>query len=203
MIVSLLSVILLSSCTTVRYVNKPELKNPNIGSDRNTKRIIIALDAKQVKDYHTDKCIESIISYIDKSTSIQIIDKIKFTQEVDTAVLQEVICDYNVDGLLLLTDLYIGETILDKVTNSFHTCYKNNKGTRYLDVHLWFNIHTTWEYFDFNNKNTYKFYANNEQSTKIRYKLDQDKNIERDIILQKSKVLIENGLLCSTKLIGY
>ncbi len=186
---------LLFSCIPIRYLQKPISDYPNIELNS---RIIIAKDkVLNTKSLETDMCFEGLVSNIGKG-SIRIIDRINFHEKVDYVILNEIKSRYNVDGLLLLTNIYnsSNEDIIGTWSLACVGCPINYK------VDLFTEVTTYWEYYDFVSGNTYAFMVSIDKDEKTTY---QDKNIEA-YNNYKLKVLEDllyaNGRISSDKLIG-
>jgi len=185
---------LIFSCTQVRYLNKPIDGNPCIGLD---KRILIAKDGNlDNRSFGSDICLDGLLSSLEQK-SINIADCIDFHQKIDYQILNELKSSYNADGLLLLKDLS-DNTFEDINEARGPTCV----GCATFSVDLYNDVISIWEYFDFTTGNTFIFSVIIEREEKTSY---QQKSIESYFNYKhktKTKLLFENGRICSEKLVG-
>jgi len=209
-------VILLSfigiSCKTNYYLSNPIKSIPNIGLQANLKSngILIASDA----NLHTDtayfeKCLQSLRMYFETRSEIKIKDEILFRKSPNIAVLTELKTKYNVDGLLLLTDLNVYKSCFEVPSGKF--VYTDNRMPEpYLQITKesvdWTNldvgITSDWEYYDFITGKSYRFSIKNSDVLELgEHVPDLDAFIEENVQLL-DPVFYRNGTITAANLIG-
>lgn len=199
-IILLFIVFIMFSCFPIRYINSPKLQYPGIClNNPGIKKIILA------KDHHifdlsinSEMCFEGLISGIKTNyDKIEIIDVLNFRKDVDSTILNDVNLTYNADGLLLLINNEYSETIINY--NNYAHNYGLKKYNSWSDVELSLSINTCWEYYDFETKESFRFYVYNEGKLSTLTESNMFDNKEQFI----GAILFENGLLTSKELIGY
>lgn len=210
-LIILLSIIGIS-CKTNYYLSDPIKSIPNIGLQTNLKSngILIASDA----NLHTDttyfeKCLQSLRMYVETKSEIKIMDEILFRKSPNIAVLTELKTTYNVDGLLLLTDLNIYKSCFEvpsgkfvyldnKMPEPYSQITKESVNWTNLDV----GISSDWEYYDFTTGKSYRFSIKNDDVLELgEHVPDLDTFIERNVELL-DPVFYQNGTITAANLIG-
>lgn len=210
-LIILLSIIGIS-CKTNYYFSDPIKSIPNIGLQTNLKSngILIASDA----NLHTDttyfeKCLQSLRMYVETKSEIKIMDEILFRKSPNIAVLTELKTTYNVDGLLLLTDLNIYKSCFEvpsgkfvyldnKMPEPYSQITKESVNWTNLDV----GISSDWEYYDFTTGKSYRFSIKNDDVLELgEHVPDLDTFIERNVELL-DPVFYQNGTITAANLIG-
>jgi len=190
-----LFLLLLISCSQIRYLRKPICDYPNIELNH---RILIAENRNlDNKSFRSDVCLDGLVSSLEKS-SIHIIDRLDFHQKVDFFILNELKTRYNADGLLLLKEITANsnEDIIQTLSHACVGCPLNYK------VELYTEVVTYWEYFDFISGNTYVYGVTNNKDETTRY---QDNNIEAYLNYKLKTIemlLFDHGGISLNKLTG-
>lgn len=188
---------LLFSCTPIHYLSKPIYEYPGINlGNENEKSIIVAKDCSILKT-EFNNCIDGFIPFANNYKSLQIAEIIDFDSKVDSLVLYQLRDEYNIDGLLLLTK--INEEPLTKIMKEYSQACLDCPSNYSLDYELI--ITTTWEYFDFKTGKTFKYSVENSRKGKFFFSKHED--IGSLLSPIKDQLLIENGKICVTKLVGY
>jgi len=183
--------IFLFSCTPIHYLRKPLDLNPCIGA---SKRIIIAKDrmvCTKFNNKNANICIDALVSTLAKISAIEVSERVDFNQKVDTTSLLELKAEYNLDGLLLLTQ--ITDFFVEKPIVSRLYCVECPAG-HLLSYKL--RISTCWEYFDFTTGDTYKY--------KVEIGTEGKRNSQNDEVIADlyQQLLFKNGLFSAQKLTG-
>ena len=136
-------------------------------------------------------------------------DEILFRKSPNIAVLTELKTKYNVDGLLLLTDLNVYKSCLEVPSGKF--MYLDNRMPEpYLQITKesvnWTNldvgITSDWEYYDFTTGKSYRFSIKNVDVLELgEHVPDLDAFIEKNIELL-DPVFYQNGTITAANLIG-
>lgn len=194
---TLLALLFLCSCKPIRYLNKPIYEYPGINlKDVNEKSIIVATDQSLLRT-ESDECINGFITSAGNYKSLQIKKIIDFDSRVDSIKLKQLRDDYQIVGLLLLTN--INEQPLTKIKNVFSQACVGCPTIYSIEYEII--VTTTWEYFDFKTGKTYEYTVENSQKGKSSFRKHED--IVSILSPIKDLLLIENGKICVTKLIGY
>lgn len=215
LIILLLIILLLIigiSCKTNYYLDAPIKSIPNIGLQTNLKSngILIACDANLETDTaYFEKCLQSLRMYVETKSEIKIMDEILFRKSPNIAVLTELKTKYNVDGLLLLTDLNVYKSCLEVPSGKF--VYSDNRMPEpYLQITKesvnWTNldvgITSDWEYYDFTTGKSYRFSIKNDDVLELgEHVPDLDAFIEKNVELL-DPVFYQNGTITAASLIG-
>jgi hypothetical protein len=185
------------SCAPIRYISIPIKHTPSLGL-LNKNRILIAQDSKfKIEHYYSDKCIEGLISDLKTNSLLNVIETIYFNQKVDSVVLLDLKMKYNLDGLLLLTD--IDESVYNGIIEGFSAACVGCPKNYYYDFTI--TLNSKWEYFDFITGKTYGYSVENYEEYKWHYdlrKIEDYHNLELGI---KEQMNFKNGQLSSKKLI--
>lgn len=210
-LIILLSIIGIS-CKTNYYLSDPIKSIPNIGLQTNLKSngILIASDANLHTDTaYLEKCLQSLRMYIETKSEIKILDEILFRKSPNIAVLTELKTKYNVDGLLLLTDLNVSKSCLEVPSGKF--VYLDNRMPEpYLQITkesvTWTNLDlgiiSHWEYYDFTTGKSYRFSIKNDDVLELgEHVPDLDAFIEKNVELLYP-VFYQNGTITAANLIG-
>ena len=99
-----------TSCKTNHYLSAPIKSIPNIGLQNNLKsnNILIASDSNlKVDTASFENCLKGLRLNVEAKSEIKIIDEIFFIKPLNTNIMNELKAKYNVDGLLLLTNLNV------------------------------------------------------------------------------------------------
>jgi hypothetical protein len=210
-LIILLSIIGIS-CKTNYYLSDPIKSIPNIGLQTNLKSngILIASDANLHADTaYFEKCLQSLRMYVETKSDIKIKDEILFHKSPNIAVLTELKTKYNVDGLLLLTDLNVSKSCLEVPSGKF--VYLDNRMPEpYLQITkesvTWTNLNlgitSHWEYYDFTTGKSYRFSIKNDDVLELgEHVPDLDAFIEKNIELL-DPAFYQNGTITAANLIG-
>ncbi len=210
-LIILLSIIVIS-CKTNYYLSDPIKKIPNIGLQTNLKSngILIASNANPETDTaYFDKCLQSLKLYVETKSEIKIIDEIFFRKCPNIAILTELKTKYNVEGLLLLTNLGVQKKGFDVPSGKFE--YMDNRmPDPYLRITkeniIWTNMYVEitshWEYYDFRTELSYMFTIKNDEVLKLgQYVPDLDSFVEKNFELL-NPLFYQNGSITASNLIG-
>ena len=193
-------ILIFSSCSQINHLNKTIYNYPDFGSNDQIQRIIIGKDFNiSDKNIETDICINSFILSFNELSKIKIVDTLYFNKDIDSSILDELKQKYNVDGILVLTDLYDSKSI-NRREGIASLCGDCPPPVPYYTYEI--AIKTNWKYFDFKSSKKYSFNienSTNEQRLKNNeYSLDENTEF-----LIKEQLLFENGKICSNKLLGH
>lgn len=210
-LIILLSIIGIS-CKTNYYLSDPIKSIPNLGLQTNLKSngILIASDANLHADTaYFEKCLQSLRMHVETKSEIKILDEILFHKSPNIAVLTELKTKYNVDGLLLLTDLNVHKSCFEVPSGKF--VYSDNRMPEpYLRITKesvnWTNldvgITSDWEYYDFITGKSYRFSIKNDDVLELgEHVSDLDVFIEKNAELL-DPVFYQNGTITAANLIG-
>lgn len=210
-LIILLSIIGIS-CKTNYYLSDPIKSIPNIGLQTNLKSngILIASDANLRADtVYFEKCLQSLRMFLETRSEIKIKDEILFHKSPNIVVLIELKTKYNVDGLLLLTDLNVFKSCFEVPSGKF--VYTDNRMPEpYLQITktniTWTNVDVKitshWEYYDFVTGNSYRFSIKNDNILELgEHVPDLYAFIKKNVELL-DPAFYQNGTITAANLIG-
>ena len=73
----ILLIIVLNSCTSIKYIKKPINKSPSVGLSADKIRIIVASDRKLFeKEYAFNLCLDELNAFLDASDNVKVLENI-------------------------------------------------------------------------------------------------------------------------------